>query len=90
MRRVLKFLRWKSKEWVRRGETEAIALLTTCPYKLEGLHAYANRQAQVFRDLHNHFLAIWKGLSQPREPLVEPIYPVDLDPDAMELDGDDI
>lgn len=89
MRRVLEFLKWKSNDWLQRGNTETVSSLTTCPYKLEGLHAYARRQAQVFRDLHDHFLGIWKGLKQPREPLVEPIHPVDLDSDAMELDGED-
>lgn len=83
------FLRWKSDDWSRKGGAEAISSLTTCQYQLEGLHAYAFRQARVFHDIHDHFLGIWKGLELPREHLTEPVYPVDLGPDAMELDGDD-
>lgn len=89
MRRVLEFLKWKSNVWLRKGSTTTISSLTTCPYQLEGLRAYACRQSQVSLDIHNHFLGIWKGLELPREHLTEPIYAVDLNPDAMELDGDD-
>ena len=63
---------------------------TDCPYQLEGLCAYACWQASVFTDIHEHFLGIWKGLELPREHLNEPIYPINLDSDVMELDGDDI
>lgn len=89
MRRVLAFLEWKSNEWLRRGDDQAISSLTTCPHKLDGLRAYAHRQADIFTDIYNHFLGVWKGLELPREHLNEPIYPVDLSSDAMELDGDD-
>ena len=90
MRQVLVFLRWTSNNWSQRGNVDVISLLTVCPYQLEGLRAYACRQAHVFRDIHDHFLGIWKGLELPREHLVEPTYPADLGPDAMELDGDDV
>ena len=90
MRRVLKFLKWKSSDWYRKGCADSVSSLSTCPYQLEGLHAYACRQANVFRDIHNHFLDIWKGLESPREHLDEPIHPTDLSSDVMELDGDDI
>ena len=90
MRRVLEFLKWKFNDWSRKGSADTISSLTTCPYQLEGLSAYARRQANVFCDIHNHFLGIWKGLELPREHLTEPIYPTDLSSDAMELDGEDI
>ena len=90
MWQVLTFLRWTSNNWSQRGNINVISSLTVCPYQLEGLHAYACRQAHVFRDIHDHFLGIWKGLELPREHLVEPTYPADLGPDAMELDGDDV
>lgn len=89
MRRVLEFLKWKSWDWLRKGDRKLISSLTTCPYQLEGLRAYACRQADVFSNIHNHFLSIWKGLELPREHLTEPIYPIDLSVDAMELDGED-
>ena len=89
MRRVLVFLKWRSNDWFQKGGTAAISLLTTCPHLLEGLRAYSWRQAQVFRDIHNHFLGIWKGLELPREHLTEPVPSIGLDWDAMELDGND-
>ena len=89
MRRTLAFLKWKSDNWLEKGNLQAISSLTNCPHQLKGLHAYAYRQANVFGDIHDHFLRIWKGLELPREHLAEPIYPVNLDSDVMELDGDD-
>ena len=88
MRRVLEFLKWKSKDWLRKGD-HRISSLTVCPFRLEGLRAYSSRQAHVYDDLHNHFLGIWKGLELPREHLAEPLQPTHLSSDAMELDGDD-
>lgn len=89
MRRVLEFLKWKSRDWLRKGGDQVVSSLTICPLQLEGLRAYACRQAGVFADIHTHFLGIWKGLKPPREHLTEPVYPADLSVDAMELDGDD-
>ena len=90
MRRVLQFLKWKASDWFRKGHTDAISSLTTCPYQLEGLRAYACRQANVFGDIHNHFMGIWMGLELPQEHLVEPVHVADLSSDAMELDGEDV
>lgn len=90
MRRVLEFLKWKSYDWLQNGDRGLISALTTCPYQLEGLRAYACRQADVFTNIHDHFLGIWKGLELPREHLTELIYPADFTLDAMELDGDDL
>ena len=90
MRRVLEFLKWKSDDWFQKGNPMAISSLAECPYQLEGLHAYACRQAHVFRDIHDHFWSIWKGLELPQEHLTEPVYPIDPGPDAMELDGEDV
>jgi len=89
MRRVLVFLGWKSNDWLQKGDSKVVSALTDCPHQLEGLRAYACRQANVFSDIHNHFLGIWMGLELPREHLTEPIHFVDSS-DAMELDGDDI
>ena len=90
MRRVLQFLKWKSSDWSQKGGTNIISSLTTCPYQLKGLLAYAYRRAGIFQDIHDHFLGIWKGLELPREHLTELVHPADLSSDAMELDGDDI
>lgn len=89
MRRVLEYLKWKSNDWLRKGRPETIATISTCPYQLEGLRAYASRQANVFDTLRVHFLGIWSGLQIPRKHLAEQTHPVRLDSDLMELDGDD-
>ena len=88
MRRVLEFFKWKSRDWFWKSGNQVISSLTSCPLQLEGLHAYACRQADVFSNIHNHFLGIWKGLELPREHLAEPFHPADLSFDAMELDED--
>ena len=90
MRRVLEFLKWKSKDWLKKGDERLISSLAQCPLQLEGLRAYAYRQAHVFSDLHNHFLGMWKGLELPREHLNAPFHPADLSLEAMEVDGDDL
>jgi hypothetical protein len=90
MRRVLTYLRWKSNDWLDNGDPRAITLLAKSPDHLEGLHAYACRQANVYIDLHDHFLGIWSGLELPREYLTEPDHPLDLHSDVMEMDRDDI
>ena len=89
MRHVFAFFKWKSRDWLRKGDNQIISSLATCPLQLEGLRAYACRQADIFASLHNRALSIWKGLEIPRECLTEPFYPADLSLDAMELDGDD-
>jgi hypothetical protein len=90
MRRVLAFLKWRSNDWLRKCDPAVVSSLTTCSYQLEGLRAYGCRQANIFNNLHDHFLGIWKGLELPLEHLTEPIYPVDLNSDPMELDGSDV
>ena len=88
MQQVLQFLRWKSSNWLQKGSMNAISSLATCPYQLEGLHAYASQQAHIFNTLHDHFLGTWSGLELPQGHLTEPVHPVCLDSDLMELDGD--
>ena len=90
MRRVLVFLKWRSDHWLQKGKMETISSLTVCPFQLEGLHAYASRQASIFDSLRQHFSGIWSGLELPHEQLTESAPCVRLDSDLMELDGDDI
>lgn len=89
MRRIREFLRWKSKNWLQKGNQKVISSLTTCPYQLEGLHTYASRQAHIFNALREHFTGIWSGLELPRECLTEYTHAARLNSDLMELDGDD-
>jgi len=90
MRRTLEFLDWRSKDWLRKGDHQVISSLAICPFQLEGLCAYACRQAGIFGKIHDHFLGIWKGLELPREHLTEPFNRADLGFDAMEVDGDNV
>ena len=53
-------------------------------------YAVHSRQAHIFEALHEHFTGIWSGLELPREHLTDQIYPICLDSDLMELDGDDV
>ena len=89
MRRVIASLEWKSNAWLQKGTPQVTSPLTDCPYQLEGLRAYACRQANVFSDLQHHFLGIWKGLEPPREQLTGPMHPVGPSLNVMEVDGDD-
>lgn len=59
MRRTLKFLEWKSSQWVAKSPKSDRSSSSAL---LEGLNAYAFRQADVFTSLNNHFLSIWQGL----------------------------
>ena len=89
MRRILAYLSWKSDDWLQKGDLCVISSLTRCPLQLEGLRAYLCWQANVFTDIHNHFLSIWQGLELPREHLTESIHPLAQDSDVMQMDGDD-
>ena len=90
IRRVLASLEWRSDNWLSKGASLVIFSLTTCPYQLEGLRAYACRQADIFDSIRNHFLGIWEGLERPREHLTEPTYAIDSNGDAMDLDMVDV
>ena len=74
MRRVIEFLKWKSKWWVLKAEHQSedngIA---------EGLHAYAHKQASLQNSLSQHFQLIWKI---PLEELSVGIDGVDDDSDG--------
>ena len=90
MRRVLAYLGWKSDDWLQKGSTPIVSSLSSCPHQLEGLRAYSCRQANIFTDIHNHFLGIWRGLENSREHPTETTYSIDLNSDLMDLDGDDV
>jgi len=58
MRRVVHFLRWKSKDWVSKAEARAGVV---APVVLSGLSAYARKQASVFHDLAIRFCQRWRS-----------------------------
>ena len=57
MRCVLAFLEWKASWWDRQGEAQ----LNISHDILEGVHAYAAKQAHVNRALAASFEARWKA-----------------------------
>ena len=62
MRRVRKTLEWEGRQW--EGRTEPC---TADAAAAEGIKAYAIRQAQVRRDLLDHFTRMW---DKPLVPVV--------------------
>lgn len=88
MRRTLEFLKWKSSNWLAKASDTPITELHSPP-DVEGVNAYAFRQAAVFRSLRDHFFSLWRGLKVidvsadtliPTPPSVEKM---------MEVDGGD-
>ena len=63
MRRVRKTLEWEAQQWEGRTEFETVDAAA-----MEGINAYATRQAQVRRDLLAHFTRIW---DKPLVPVVK-------------------
>ena len=63
MRRTLQFLKWKSSSWSAKASSSALIKPSPSPHVLEGLTAYAFRQAHVFLSLHDHFSSLWRGLT---------------------------
>ncbi len=57
MRRVIEFLKWKSKWWVSRVEYQS-----EDGDMAEGLCAYAHKQASLQNSLSQHFQSAWKTL----------------------------
>ena len=58
MRRVLAFMAWHVDWWKQRGRLwEDLP-----PCDLEGMTAYANRQAALRCAIHDRFKASWEGL----------------------------
>ena len=91
MRHTLEFLRWKSASWSAKAPSSALHKSPTSPFVLEGLAAYAFRQAEVFLSLHNHFLSLWRGFTvlgaSTNQALPVPIQMEDL---MQGVDGGDI
>ena len=57
MRRVIEFLKWKSKWWVSKAMSPS---LSEDQGLAEGLHTYAHKQALLQSNLSQHFQSIWK------------------------------
>ena len=61
MRRTLEFLKWRSANWLTKAVSSALNKSPPAPLVLEGLMAYAFRQANIFLSLHDRFLSLWRG-----------------------------
>jgi len=90
MRRTLEFLKWKSANWLAMASSSVLNKPPPSPLVLEGLTAYASRQAQVFLSLHSHFLSLWRGFtaldgSADRLPSI----PAQIEDAMQSIDGGD-
>lgn len=90
MRRTLEFLKWRSKNWSAKASS-ALEEPSPSPLVLEGLTAYAFRQAEVFISLHNHFLSLWRGLTVAGALADQPsLIPTQTEDEMQGVDGGDI
>ena len=60
MNRTLRFFVWKADDWRRKGV--AFQDKPTSPEHLEGLKAYAERQAALCQSLHDAFKHQWEDV----------------------------
>jgi len=58
MRRVVRFLEWKSNDWISRADTRAGVV---APEVCLGLSAYAHKQSSIFRNLAIRFCQRWRS-----------------------------
>jgi hypothetical protein len=60
MRRVLAFLLWHKGWWTAQSQSRTNADTAL----MEGLSAYAHRQAAIRQSLHDHFAHIWRYVDE--------------------------
>lgn len=63
MQHTLKFLKWRSANWLDKASQSALKKPLPSPQVLEGLTAYAFQQADIFISLHDHFLSLWHSFT---------------------------
>ena len=66
MRRTLLFFSWKASEWERCAELRAHSSNPPSEDIIQGLRAYAHRQAAMFRGMVKVFVSDWYNCLQPR------------------------
>ena len=66
MRRTLVFFSWKASEWERHAELRANSDKPPSEDVLQGLQAYAYRQAGTFRKMVKVYVSDWYGCLQPK------------------------
>lgn len=93
MRRTLEFLKWKAASWSAKAPPSGPEKPPLPPLVLEGLTAYAFRQAEVYLSLHDHFLSLWHGFTV-LDNSADPLPPVPLETETEEamqgIDGGDM
>jgi hypothetical protein len=62
MRRVLVFLEWKAGWWMKQGDV----VLDVSPDMVDGIRAYAAKQAHLHRSLADSFRKLWHGGKTPQ------------------------
>ncbi|KAG1888370.1 hypothetical protein F4604DRAFT_1916291 [Suillus subluteus] len=68
MRRVLEFFTWQQARWEEQGK----ACVGECAADIEGLRAYAARQANIRRRLADHFRVLWAPFLSLEGPIDPP------------------
>ncbi|KIK35562.1 hypothetical protein CY34DRAFT_16941 [Suillus luteus UH-Slu-Lm8-n1] len=68
MRRVLEFFTWQQARWEEQGK----ACIGECAADIEGLRAYAARQANICRRLADHFRVLWAPFLSLEGPIDPP------------------
>ena len=61
MHRVLRFFNWKAQDWLAKGELISWPGILS-QMRGEGLRAYANRQAALYRALAQNCLSLWQDI----------------------------
>lgn len=82
MRRVLQFFAWQRAQW----EERAKECIGECAADVEGLQAYAARQAYIRHRLADHFHVLWSPFFSPEGPggfVINNSPPEDSLPDLM-------
>ena len=90
MRRTLEFLKWKSANWSAKVSLSAFKMTPPSLLVLEGLAAYAYRQADIFTSLHDHFLSLWHGFAVA-DALADqpPLIPTQIEDEMQGIDRGD-
>ena len=90
MWRTLEFLKWKSANWSAKVSLSAFKTPPPSPLVLEGLAAYAFRQADIFTSLHDHFLSLWRGFTVADASADQPpLVPTQIEDEMQGVDGGD-
>lgn len=88
MRRTIVFNQWNSDAWIAR----ASPIVNADPATLNGLSAYAHKQARIFGDLATLFDIKWRAIRLRAAAVISstsPLDATDVVPEIVDWDGDE-